>query len=133
MTGLYFYDNQVLDIAASLKPSRRGELEITDVNCAYLAQEQLHVAHLGRGIAWLDTGTHEALLDASHFVAAIEKRQGLQVCCPEEIAFRQGWITAQDLQRLADGWRKSEYGEYLHRLSQTPGPSHGGPVAGETA
>jgi glucose-1-phosphate thymidylyltransferase len=122
VTGLYFYDNQVLDIAASIKPSPRGELEITDVNRAYLAQGQLHVEHLGRGVAWLDTGTHEALLEAAVFVAAIEKRQGLQVCCPEEIAFRQGWITAQNLEKLAHHLRKTDYGEYLHRLSHAAEP-----------
>jgi len=118
VTGLYFFDHQVLDIAANLKPSPRGELEITDVNNAYLRQGQLHVETLGRGIAWLDTGTHEALLEASNFVAAIENRQGLQVCSPEEVAFRQGWITATELAALAQPLRKNEYGQYLERLSQ---------------
>ncbi len=118
VTGLYFYDNSVLDIAAALKPSARGELEITDVNKAYLQRGDLRVELMGRGIAWLDTGTHEALLEASNFVQALEQRQGLQVCCPEEIAFRQRWISAEDLARLAEPLRKNEYGEYLHRLSQ---------------
>ena len=121
VTGLYFYDNSVLDIAANLRPSPRGELEITDVNNAYLRQGNLHVVNMGRGIAWLDTGTHEALLDASNFVAALEKRQGLWVCCPEEIAFRQGWISASDLAGLAGSLCKSDYGAYLLRLSQTSG------------
>jgi glucose-1-phosphate thymidylyltransferase len=118
VTGLYFYDNSVVEIAAHLKPSARGELEITDVNKAYLKRGDLRVEIMGRGIAWLDTGTHEALLDASNFVAALEKRQGLQVCCPEEVAFRQRWISAEDLARLAEPLRKNDYGEYLHALSQ---------------
>lgn len=118
VTGLYFYDNQVLDIAGALRPSARGELEITDVNLAYLRQGNLRVEKLGRGIAWLDTGTHEALLEASNFVQALEKRQDLQVSCPEEVAFRQGWISRADLAQLAQPLRKNEYGEYLHRLSQ---------------
>jgi glucose-1-phosphate thymidylyltransferase len=118
VTGLYFYDNSVLDISAHLQPSARGELEITDVNRTYLQQGTLRVEIMGRGIAWLDTGTHEALLEASNFVEALEKRQGLQVSCPEELAFRQGWITASELARLAEPLRKNEYGEYLYRLSQ---------------
>ncbi len=116
VTGLYFYDNEVLDIAASLKPSARGELEITDVNRVYLEQERLRVQTLGRGYAWLDTGTHESLLDAGQFIATIEKRQGLKVACPEEIAFRQGWIDAQAVARLAGPMKKNGYGQYLLRL-----------------
>lgn len=116
VTGLYFYDNDVLDIAASLKPSARGELEITDVNRIYLEQARLQVQTLGRGYAWLDTGTHESLLDAGQFIATIETRQGLKVACPEEIAFRQGWIDAQAVARLADPMKKNGYGQYLLRL-----------------
>jgi len=118
LTGLYFFDNRVVEIAAALSPSARGELEITDVMKAYLASGDLRVLTLGRGIAWLDTGTHEALLEASNFVQALEKRQGLQVCCPEEIAFRQGWITAAQLLALAEPLRKNDYGDYLYRLAQ---------------
>jgi glucose-1-phosphate thymidylyltransferase len=116
VTGLYFYDNQVLDIAAALKPSARGELEITDVNREYLNRGQLHVEKLPRGIAWLDTGTHEALSQASNYVQAIEERQGLMVACLEEIAFRMGYITAADLQRLARSMGSSAYGNYLSRV-----------------
>ncbi len=116
VTGLYFYDNQVLDIAAGLKPSARGELEITDVNRTYLEQGQLHVEKLARGIAWLDTGTHDALMQASNFIHAIEERQGLMVACLEEIAFRMGYISRDDLAKLARTMGSSTYGEYLSRL-----------------
>jgi glucose-1-phosphate thymidylyltransferase len=113
VTGLYFYDNAVLDIAASLRPSARGELEITDVNRAYLERGALRVELLGRGVAWLDTGTHESLLQASMFIEAIENRQGLKVCCPEEIAYRAGYIDAAQLERLARPLAKTGYGAYL--------------------
>ena len=116
VTGLYFYDNQVLDIAAGLKPSARGELEISDVNRAYLERGALEVRVMGRGHAWLDTGTHESLTEASLFIATIEKRQGLKVACPEEIAWRKGWINDADLERLAGKLAKSEYGQYLREL-----------------
>ena len=115
VTGLYFYDNRVLDIATALKPSPRGELEITDVNRAYLETGDLHVEFLGRGMAWLDTGTHEALLQASNFIQAIEARQGLKIACPEEIAHKAGWISAADVSRLAQQM-KSDYGRYLLRM-----------------
>ncbi|MCE1162932.1 MAG: glucose-1-phosphate thymidylyltransferase RfbA [Thiomonas sp.] len=118
VTGLYFYDSQVCDIAASLKPSPRGELEITDVNRVYLEQGSLQVQTLGRGYAWLDTGTHDSLLEAGQFIATIEKRQGLKVACPEEIAFRAGWIDAAQLDRLAAPMKKNGYGQYLLRLLQ---------------
>jgi len=116
VTGLYFYDNQVLDIAGALKPSARGELEITDVNTAYLRRDQLHVEKLGRGIAWLDTGTHEALLQASTFIHTIEERQGLMVACIEEIAYRMGYITGDDVLRIARPMKDNSYGQYLLRL-----------------
>ncbi len=118
VTGLYFYDNSVLDIAANLKPSARGELEITDVNKAYLKKGRLHVQKMGRGIAWLDTGTHEALLQASTFIAVIEERQDLKVACLEEIAFNLGYIDAQHLRALAEPMRKNEYGRYLLRVAE---------------
>ena len=121
VTGLYFYDGQASDIAASLRPSARGELEITDLNRIYLERGQLQVSTLGRGYAWLDTGTHESLLDAGQFIATLEKRQGLKVSCPEEIAWRQGWIDAAQLQRLAEPMRKNGYGQYLLRLLASPG------------
>jgi glucose-1-phosphate thymidylyltransferase len=113
VTGLYFYDREVVDIAAGLKPSARGELEVTDINRAYLAREVLRVELLGRGTAWLDTGTHEALLQAATFIEAIEQRQGLKVSCVEEIAYRMGYITAQQLEQLAAGLENSGYGRYL--------------------
>jgi glucose-1-phosphate thymidylyltransferase len=116
VTGLYFYDNRVLDIAASLAPSPRGELEITDVNRAYLELGELHVEDLGRGMAWLDTGTHEALLQASTFIQAIEQRQDLKVACPEEVALNMGYITADDVRRIGQSMEKNEYGQYLLRL-----------------
>ncbi|OQW90188.1 MAG: glucose-1-phosphate thymidylyltransferase [Rhodoferax ferrireducens] len=113
VTGLYFYDNQVCDIAASIQPSHRGELEITDVNRRYLEQGQLNVEIMGRGYAWLDTGTHDSLLEAASFIATLQKRQGLQVACPEEIAFAQKWIDAAQIQKLATPLAKNGYGQYL--------------------
>ena len=118
VAGLYFYDRHVVEMAASLKPSARGELEITDLNRLYLQQGNLHLEELGRGIAWLDTGTHEALLQAANFIQTIQERQGLQVSCPEEIAFRRGWIDAAQLMRLAEPLSKTKYGQYLHDLAQ---------------
>ena len=116
VTGLYFYDHQVVEIAKSLRPSARGELEITDVNKAYLSRRQLEVCVMGRGMAWLDTGTHESLMDASLYIQAIEKRQGLMVACPEEIAYRSGYISAAQVERIAGAMKNSSYGEYLHQL-----------------
>jgi glucose-1-phosphate thymidylyltransferase len=116
VTGLYFYDNDVVGLAKELRPSGRGELEITDLNRLYLDRDALAVEVMGRGYAWLDTGTHDSLLDASHLIATLEKRQGLKVSCPEEIAFRQGWIGATELERLAQPLAKNAYGQYLLRL-----------------
>jgi glucose-1-phosphate thymidylyltransferase len=113
VTGLYFYDARVVELAKSLKPSARGELEITDLNRRYLEMGALHVEVMGRGFAWLDTGTHESLLEASHFIATLEKRQGLKVACPEEIVFRQGWIDRRQLAQLAGELKLSGYGQYL--------------------
>ncbi len=116
VTGLYFYDNQACDIAKNLKPSPRGELEITDLNKVYLQQDELMVELMGRGYAWLDTGTHDSLTDASNFIATIEKRQGIKIACPEEIAFKAKWITAEDVVRLAQPISKNGYGQYLLSL-----------------
>jgi glucose-1-phosphate thymidylyltransferase len=121
VTGLYFYDNDVLDIAAGLQPSARGELEITDVNLTYLRRGTLHVETLGRGMAWLDTGTHESLLQASTFIQAIEQRQGLKVSCPEEVAFKMGFISAEDVERIGRSMEKNEYGQYLLALAAEAG------------
>ena len=118
VTGLYFYDQQVVELARQLKPSPRGELEITDLNRCYLERGQLNVEIMGRGYAWLDTGTHDSLLDACQFIATLEKRQGLKVACPEELAYRQGWINAEQLARLAQPLAKNAYGQYLLALLQ---------------
>jgi glucose-1-phosphate thymidylyltransferase len=118
VTGLYFYDRQVCDLAADLRPSARGELEITDLNRRYLERGQLRVEKLGRGYAWLDTGTHESLLQAANFIETLEQRQGLKVCCPEEIAFANGWIDAEQLLRLARPLAKSGYGAYLEQVAR---------------
>jgi glucose-1-phosphate thymidylyltransferase len=116
VTGLYFYDKDVVNMAETLKPSARGELEITDLNRLYLEQQKLHVEIMGRGYAWLDTGTHESLLNASQFIATIENRQGLKVACPEEISFNQGWIDGPQLEKLAAPLLKNQYGQYLHQV-----------------
>jgi glucose-1-phosphate thymidylyltransferase len=116
VTGLYFYDHRVCDIAASIKPSPRGELEITDVNQAYLNNNALNVEIMGRGYAWLDTGTHDSLLDAAGFIATLQKRQGLMVACPEEIAYRQGWISAEVVEKVASQLSKNSYGQYLTKM-----------------
>jgi glucose-1-phosphate thymidylyltransferase len=123
VTGLYFYDANACDYAASLKPSPRGELEITDLNRRYLDEGSLMLERLGRGYAWLDTGTHESLVEASNYVETIESRQGLKVCCPEEIAFQQGWIDAEQVLRLAAPLAKNQYGQYLQRLVKQGRPS----------
>jgi glucose-1-phosphate thymidylyltransferase len=116
VVGLYFYDNRVIDIAANLRPSARGELEITDVNRIYLQRGELSVVPMGRGMAWLDTGTHETLLEAAHFIETIERRQGLKIACPEEIAYRMGFIAAEDLRKLAEPLAKNGYGQYLIKV-----------------
>ena len=118
VTGIYFYDNRVLDIAAGLRPSARGELDITDVNLAYLESQELRVELLGRGVAWLDTGTHESLLEASMFVETIQNRQGLKIACLEEIAWRQGWIDRDDLERIGSAMKNSSYGDYLLQIAR---------------
>ncbi len=122
VTGLYFYDNQVLDVAAGLEPSARGELEITDVNLEYLRRDQLRVEIMGRGMAWLDTGTHDSLLQAADFVKTIEERQGLKVACPEEIAYRMGYIDAEQVVRLAEPLKNNNYGQYLLELAEDEEP-----------
>ncbi len=121
VTGLYFYDNDVLDIAANVRPSARGEVEITDVNNAYLARGDLFVEVLGRGFAWLDTGTHASLVEASHFVQILEQRQGMRIACPEEIALRKGYISLDDFKRVAEKTAKSSYGEYLQAVARSFG------------
>ncbi len=119
VTGLYFYDNSVVDIAAGIKPSARGEIEITDVNNAYLARGDLFVEVLGRGFAWLDTGTHASLVEASHFVQILEQRQGLRIACPEEIALRRGYISLEAFKKVAERTAKSSYGEYLQSVARS--------------
>lgn len=116
MTGLYFYDNDVVEMAKNLKPSARGELEITDINRIYMEQGRLSVAMMGRGYAWLDTGTHQSLIEASNFIATIEERQGLKVSCPEEIAYRKGFIDAEKIAQLAKPLAKNNYGKYLLKM-----------------
>jgi glucose-1-phosphate thymidylyltransferase len=120
VTGLYFYDNDVLDIAAAVKPSPRGEIEISDINRAYLERGDLHVELMGRGFAWLDAGTHESLIESGLFIRSLEQRQGLRIACPEEISWRNGWIDDAKLAQLAEGLAKSSYGQYLNTLLQTP-------------
>jgi glucose-1-phosphate thymidylyltransferase len=120
VTGLYFYDQQVCDIAASIKPSDRGELEITDVNRCYLEAGELNVETMGRGYAWLDTGTHDSLLEAASFISTLQKRQGLMVACPEEIALNLKWINAEQIERLANPLKKNAYGQYLLNLIRSP-------------
>jgi glucose-1-phosphate thymidylyltransferase len=122
VTGLYFYDNQVCSIASSIKPSERGELEITDINREYLCMNQLNLCLMGRGLAWLDTGTHDSLLEAASFVSILQKRQGLMVACPEEIAFRKGWITAEEVLGIAYQLSKNSYGQYLHKFLEELSP-----------
>jgi glucose-1-phosphate thymidylyltransferase len=119
VTGLYFYDNSVVDIAAEIKPSARGEIEITDVNNAYLARGDLFVEVLGRGFAWLDTGTHASLVEASHFVQILEQRQGLRIACPEEIALRRGYISLEAFAKVAEKTAKSSYGQYLQSVARS--------------
>ena len=129
VTGLYFYDNQVVNIAKSIRPSARGELEITTVNDVYLQQGQLSVQMMGRGYAWLDTGTYDSLLDAGQFIATLERRQGLKIACPEEIAWRRGFIDDAQLDRLAQPLAKSGYGQYLRQLLRERGPAAGASVS----
>ena len=126
VTGLYFYDNEVVDIAGRITPSARGELEITDVNRIYLERGDLQVELMGRGSAWLDAGTHDSLLDAANFIAVLEKRQGMKVCCPEEVAFRKGFIGERELASMADQFNKNGYGAYLRRLLEDASQPHGG-------
>jgi glucose-1-phosphate thymidylyltransferase len=123
VTGLYFYDNDVVSVAKSLRPSPRGELEITDLNRVYLERGALDVVTMGRGLAWLDTGTHETLLEAGQFIETIERRQGLKICCPEEIGWREGWISSAELQALAMPLKNSGYGSYLLSILNEPGPN----------